>query len=85
MPHQGGTNHVNEQPQSYWAAKFAAHGYRPADALRRRFWSDLEAGVVYSQNALLYVSEPAMRTMYGQVVEDIAAWRAGEAIRRIDG
>ncbi len=32
-----------------------------------------------------YVSEPGMRIMYGQVVQDIAAWHAGEAIRRIDG
>jgi phosphoglycerate dehydrogenase-like enzyme len=30
-----------------------------------------------------YVSESAMRTMYGQVVEDIGAWRAGEPIRRL--
>jgi phosphoglycerate dehydrogenase-like enzyme len=40
------------------------------------------------ENAVLlphlgYVSEPAMRTMYGQVVEDIAAWRAGDPLRRI--
>ena len=32
-----------------------------------------------------YVSETAMRVMYGQVVEDIVAWRSGEPIRRIDG
>jgi phosphoglycerate dehydrogenase-like enzyme len=30
-----------------------------------------------------YVSEPAMRTMYGQVVQDIAAWRAGAPIRQL--
>jgi phosphoglycerate dehydrogenase-like enzyme len=30
-----------------------------------------------------YVSEPAMRHMYGQVVEDIAAWRAGSPIRTL--
>ena len=30
-----------------------------------------------------YVSESAMRVMYGQVVEDIAAWRTGEPIRRL--
>ena len=59
IPHQGGTNHVNERPQSEWAKAFAVHGYRPADALRWRFWNDLEAGVVYAQNALLYVSEDA--------------------------
>jgi phosphoglycerate dehydrogenase-like enzyme len=28
-----------------------------------------------------YVSEPAMRAMYGQVVEDISAWRDGAPVR----
>jgi len=32
-----------------------------------------------------YVSEAAMRVMYGQVVEDIRAWKAGEPIRRLGG
>jgi phosphoglycerate dehydrogenase-like enzyme len=30
-----------------------------------------------------YVSESAMRVMYGQVVQDIRAWQAGEPIRRL--
>jgi phosphoglycerate dehydrogenase-like enzyme len=30
-----------------------------------------------------YVTEPGLRTMYQQVVQDIAAWQAGEPIRRI--
>ena len=30
-----------------------------------------------------YVSHDAMRVMYGQVVEDIRAWRSGEPIRRL--
>jgi phosphoglycerate dehydrogenase-like enzyme len=31
-----------------------------------------------------YVSESAMRVMYGQVVEDIGAWKTGEPIRRLE-
>ncbi|HEY4276978.1 MAG TPA: D-2-hydroxyacid dehydrogenase family protein [Conexibacter sp.] len=31
-----------------------------------------------------YVSEPTMRHMYGQVVEDIAAWRSGSPLRAIN-
>ena len=31
-----------------------------------------------------YVSETAMRLMYGQVVENIVAWRDGDPVRRID-
>jgi phosphoglycerate dehydrogenase-like enzyme len=30
-----------------------------------------------------YVTEPGLRTMYQQVVQDVAAWQAGEPIRRI--
>ncbi len=30
-----------------------------------------------------YVSESAMRVMYGQVVQDIRAWQAGQPIRRL--
>ena len=31
-----------------------------------------------------YVSEGAMRAMYAEVVQDIAAWRAGEELRAVD-
>ncbi|MBV9820429.1 MAG: hypothetical protein JOZ07_19035 [Solirubrobacterales bacterium] len=31
-----------------------------------------------------YVSQPAMRAMYAQVVEDIAAWRRRAPVRTID-
>jgi phosphoglycerate dehydrogenase-like enzyme len=31
-----------------------------------------------------YVSEPAMRAMYGQVVQDISAWRDGAPVRLLD-
>ena len=31
-----------------------------------------------------YVSEPGLRAMYGQVVQDIAAWQAGSPIRTIE-
>lgn len=60
IPYQGGTHHINERLQSYWAGLFRQYGYRPADTLRKRFWDNLDAGVVYSQNALIYVSEEAM-------------------------
>ena len=32
-----------------------------------------------------YVSEPAMRMMYRQVVEDVAAWHAGSPVRSLGG
>lgn len=57
VPRQGGTNHINERWQSYWAEKFARHGYRPADVIRQRLWDNQDAGAVYLQNALIYANE----------------------------
>ncbi len=60
VPRQGGTNHINERWQSYWAERFARHGYRPADAIRQALWDDQDAGAVYLQNALIYANEAGM-------------------------
>lgn len=60
IPRQGGVNHLNEQPQSYWAGLFAKHGFLAIDEVRRRIWTNLDAGVVYAQNGLLYVSQELM-------------------------
>ena len=54
IPMQGGVDHVNEQWQSYWAARFAEHGYRPVDLARRRVWGDSRVAPYYAQNVLLY-------------------------------
>lgn len=51
---QGGTSHVNEQPHSYWAAKFAASGYDVFDAFRPVFWGNEHIDYWYRQNAFLY-------------------------------
>ena len=57
IPGQGGTGHVNEQWQSYWAAIFQAHGFRAVDILRPKFWNHDALPVWYRQNMMLYVSE----------------------------
>jgi hypothetical protein len=36
-PGQGGTGHINEQPQSYWEGRFAAYGHRRDRDAERRF------------------------------------------------
>jgi SAM-dependent methyltransferase len=56
-PHQGGTNHVNEQPLSYWNAKFEAQNYQLLDCLRAKFWNDKNIPVFYRQNAVLFVKK----------------------------
>lgn len=54
IPMQGGVEHVNEQWQSYWAAHFAEHGYRPMDLARPLVWTDSRVAPYYAQNVLLY-------------------------------
>ena len=56
IPDQGGADHVNEQWPSYWAEKFAAHGYRAVDSIRPLIWNDPEIDFWYRQNLLLFVN-----------------------------
>ena len=56
-PGQGGTDHVNEQPNAYWIAKFEARGWRPLEDLTRRLrreWSAAGVASFYSANLLLF-------------------------------
>jgi SAM-dependent methyltransferase len=57
IPGQGGTDHVNEQYLSYWAALFAAKGYVLLDAIRPRIWNTPECDWTYRQNAVLFVEK----------------------------
>jgi SAM-dependent methyltransferase len=57
IPWQGGTDHLNEQWPSYWADKFAAHGYVPVDSLRARIWNTWEIAWWYRQNAGYWVDQ----------------------------
>ncbi len=57
IPRQGGSDHINEHWQSWWAARFAEHGYVPVDCVRRRIWSNPVVEWWYAQNILLYVAE----------------------------
>ena len=54
VPGQGGTNHVNEQPATYWAKLFAARGYAPFDYFRPLVWGDRRVDFWYQQNTFLY-------------------------------
>ena len=57
IPHQGGTNHINEQWPEYWAKLFAEQGYRVVDCLRAKIWQNDNVAYWYAQNLLLYVKE----------------------------
>jgi SAM-dependent methyltransferase len=56
-PGQGGTNHVNEQPSSYWLDKFRQRGFEYAEELTQRWRGAWEAaGDVeswYHQNLMI--------------------------------
>jgi len=54
IPGQGGTGHINEQWLSFWASRFADHGYRLFDVLRPRLWNDARIPVHYRQNLILF-------------------------------
>ena len=57
IPHQGGTSHINERWQDYWAALFAEHRYAHLDFLRPAFWNEADVDVWYRQNTVAYAHE----------------------------
>lgn len=55
VPGQGGTHHVNERWQSYWAEMFWECGFDPFDSVRPRIAGDVQIEYWYRQNTILYV------------------------------
>ena len=57
-PGQGGDDHVNEQPRSYWIAKFQALGFDYADGLSNRWsstWRDKAVvAPFYHENLMVF-------------------------------
>lgn len=70
VPGQGGTYHINEQKQSYWAEKFAAHGFRPIDLVRPLVWDSSDVCWWYKQNTLVYVRNDSC-TEFPELILDI--------------
>jgi SAM-dependent methyltransferase len=60
IPNQRGSQHVNEQWQSWWADRFAAQGMVAVDCVRRKVWDDPNVAWWYAQNTLLYVRPPVL-------------------------
>lgn len=56
IPRQGGTGHINERWQDYWAGLFDDRGYRPVDCVRAPTWDDPAVAPWYAQNTLLYLA-----------------------------
>lgn len=54
IPFQGGQNHINEKPLSYWVSKFKAYGYYFYDPFRQKIWDEKELFFWYKQNMVLF-------------------------------
>ena len=56
IKHQGGTNHVNEQWQSYWIELFQHSGFECFDIFRSATWDNNEVDWWYRQNIFLFIN-----------------------------
>jgi hypothetical protein len=61
IPGQGGTNHINERWQAYWAGLFAARDYHVIDCLRPPLWFDDDVPHSWRQNLLVYANDRALQ------------------------
>jgi len=62
-PGQGGENHLNEQPYSYWRELFRHHGYVAIDCLRPLLARDAGIPRWYRYNLILYVRRDELQSI----------------------
>ena len=65
IPRQGGTNHINEQWQSYWAAIFARYDFEACDVVRPLIWNNAEIARWYRQNIILFCRRDFLQNVPG--------------------
>lgn len=89
IPWQGGTNHLNERPQSYWAGLFAAQGFGARDIVRPQVWGDGRASYWYRQNSILYTkdaqTDPSLVFDRKHPLHFLSPWRVREGWDRVRG
>jgi hypothetical protein len=89
IPWQGGTNHLNERPQSYWAGLFARQGFGARDIVRPKVWNNSKASYWYRQNSILYsrgvATDPAIVFDRRHPVHFVTPWRIVEGWDRLRG
>lgn len=68
IPGQGGSSHINEQWQSYWATKFMANGYTPIDIVRPQVAECHDVVRWYKNNILLYVRNSEAIELYKRIL-----------------
>ena len=57
IPGQGGTNHINEQPMTYWLNLFSKFDFVPVDCIRPLIWNNKAIEVWYRQNIILLIKK----------------------------
>jgi SAM-dependent methyltransferase len=62
IPHQGGTQHLNEQWPGYWMEFFQHRGYVVIDCIRKRIWQNTNVESWYAQNVLMFVQKGYLDT-----------------------
>ena len=65
-PGQGGTDHVNERPHSYWIEKFSARGYSHDGTNSKKFaqeWSAAHVANFYYENIMVFRGKELSRLM----------------------
>jgi SAM-dependent methyltransferase len=70
IPDQGGTNHVNEQWQSYWAGLFRAHGYVGVDCIRPFIFNDDHVELWYRQNTIVFCRPDKIPPRFSPMTSD---------------
>lgn len=60
IKHQGGTNHINEQWQTYWIKLFESRGYECVDCIRGTTWSDASVEWWYKQNTFIFIKSNSL-------------------------
>jgi len=83
IPGQGGQNHVNEQPLSYWKKIFESYDFSLYDELRSMIWNDTSVSWWYRQNMVIFKSnskfgfKPSSEEMIDVVIPELFDNRIG--------
>lgn len=57
IPHQKGTNHINEQWLEYWNNLFNRKGYVAVDCIRNKVWQNDQVDFWFAQNMVFFVCQ----------------------------
>lgn len=66
---QGGENHINEQPLSYWQRQFAIHDFVAFDIVRPQFRLDPAVEPWFKYNTVLYVRASTIQSLPQSVLD----------------